>query len=341
MENGKIIELSSCVKQTRFSPDSSHYSMVESGPVFTVSNYFCPEKKTSINTGGDISDHDFYPGFSASHPPTQCVLIASRNRPMHLFHTDSGQSVSAYTAYSLTEEIVHPVAVKFSPQCKSIIAGFAHSTVKVWDVQRPGRQTGDMIFSTRKSRGSMKGIISAVEFANEDSFFAGTYSKSIGMFDLRDKAAKCMHVGSAAEIRGGVVQLRFIPESHLLISGHRTDRSIFAFDIRSPDLPLMELPRVVKTNQRFEFDIFKNRFLVTGDHYGDLTVFDLEKDGEIVLKNNLSPTPLVSTSVDQEGNVVAGFGTRRFADIKDSGDELSCGNGPSSSSFISFHRIVF
>jgi WD40 repeat protein len=246
--------------------------------------------------------------------------------------------VSAYTAYSLTEEIIHPICLKFSPLCKNIIGGFSSSTVKVWDVQRPGRQISDLIYSTRKSRGSVKGIVSAVEFATEDTFFAGTYSKAIALFDMRDKE-HCMHIGSDTPEFGGVVQLKYIPDTHTLLSGHRTDSAVLGFDVRKPDTPVLELPRVVKTHQRFEFDLLSSKGqLFAGDHYGDLTVFDLKKDGEIIFNKNISAFPLVSVSVSPEGYLVTGSGRRTFPDMLDSDDD-TCANPDRISSFVGFHRI--
>ena len=338
METTERFRCETCVKQTRFSPDFSNFSVVESGPFFRLRN-LATNSTAEINTGGDIFDHDFYPGFDQNNPLTECVLIASRNRPIHLFNTRSLGSVSAYTAYSVTEEIIHPITLKFSPQCKSIIAGFPSSTVKVWDVQRPGRQSSDLVLSTRKSRGSIKGIVSAVEFASEDSFFAGTYSKEIAMFDLRNKD-QCMRIGSGLNF-GGVVQLKFIPDLNIVFSGHRTDMSIRGFDVRYPDQPVLELPRVVKTYQRFEFDILaKKNIIVSGDHYGDLTVFDLKKDGAIILHKNLSSSPLVSVSVSSRGNIISGSGIRRFADIIDSEDEAGIPDSfDASASFFGLHTI--
>jgi WD40 repeat protein len=239
----------------------------------------------------------------------------------------------------MTEEIIHSIGLKFAPLCKNIIGGFSSSTVKLWDVQRPGRQISDLIYSTRKSRGSVKGIVSAVEFATEDTFFAGTYTKAIALFDIRDKA-HCMHIGSDTPEFGGVVQLKFLPETHTLLSGHRTDSAVLGFDIRKPDAPVLELPRVVKTHQRFEFDLLSSKSqLFAGDHYGDLTVFDLKKDGEIILNKNISACPLVSISVSPEGYLVTGSGVRSFPDMLDSDDDNL--KGPELiSSIVGFHRIA-
>ena len=313
----KTLPESECVKSVRLSPDGSTVAVVTTDPVFTVYPTDSPFGGAcrEIKAGGDIYDHDFYPGFSSANPLTQSVLIASRNRPVNLFNLVTGQVVSAYTAYSYTEEIVHPFSVRFSPHCTTILGGFNSSTVRVWDVQRPGRQTRDISTAS----GGQKGIVSAVEYCSDETFATGCYSRSICVWDLRDKS-QCMRVGEEVSF-GGVVQLK--ASGNLLLSGHRQDTSVNVWDIRSPDVPLMQLPRVTKTHQRFEFGLVDDRFVFAGDHYGDLTVFDLSKDGEIVIQESMSAgTPLVSVSA-VNGTVAVGYGCRRWGPIHAEDDDSS------------------
>jgi WD40 repeat protein len=294
---------------------------------FSVLKFFDspPLPELVIKTGGDIFDHDFYPGFSVAEPASQSVLIASRNRPVHLYSCVSGLPVSAYTAHSFTEQIVHPLSIKFSPQSRTIMGGFAQSTVRVWDVQRPGRQAQDLVFTTRKGQGTQKGIISSVCFANEDSFFAGSYSKDIFMYDIRDKK-QCMRIGSDNSAFGGVVQMDFLTDRNMLVSAHRMHNYMHCWDVRNPETPVMDLPRISKNHQRTSHSIVSDRYVFAGDHFGDLTVFDLQRDGEIVLKQNVSRSPLVSVSAvlmagDQSDvKVACGYGCRTYPGVPDDSD---------------------
>lgn len=291
----------------------------------------------ALNLGGVVYDHVFYPGFDSARPATQAVLVASCRRPIQLISVSSASILSAYTAYSFTDEIVHPISLRFSPACAHILAGFPASAVRVWDVQRPGKQVQDIVFSTRKGSHEMKGIVSAVAFLDEQTFVAGTYSKRIGVFDIRDKS-KCMQIGPEEEM-GGVVQLEEISSSagSLIVSGHRMDKFVRCWDLRSPDTPLMELPRVVKTQQRFQF-AHVGSMLLTGDHNGDLTVFDLANDGEILWQKNLSQSPLVALAATAEGRVASGSGQRQFPSLASSDDESL--DSPMKTGSLAFHRLV-
>ena len=320
------IESQYVVKQVRFTPDGSSVGLVTESSEFLLFRYFPTGKlpRLSVSTGGDIFDFDFFPFFTQSEPLTQSVLVASRNRPVQLVSCVSGLPVSAYTAYSFTEEIVHPLTVKFSPQGGSIVGAFAQSTLRLWDVQRPGRQERDLVLSTRKGQGTQKGIISAVCFAGEETIFAGSYSRDIFMYDLRDKA-RCMQIGGGMMSEfGGVVQLDFLQEKNLLVSGHRMDTSLYVWDVRSPDTALMELPRATNTHQRFSHSVFRDRFVFCGDSYGDLTVFDLDRNGDVSIKHKIADSPVVSVSAVADGDkarVACGYGCRSYSPIPDSSDE--------------------
>jgi WD40 repeat protein len=314
------------VKQVRYSPDKSALGKVTSDSIFRISD---KDGMQEIQTGDDIFDFDFYPAFSESVPESRAVLIASRNRPMRIFSVAQKSVISAYTAYSFTEEIVHPISVRFSPtSCARILAGFPQSTVRVWDVQRPGRQSEDLVFSTKRRQRSdaQKGIISAIEFGHSDEdFFAGSYSSSIWYYDLRtDWRSSRTLIGDNVRF-GGVVQLKFIPTRQLLLSGHRMDACVYGWDLRKPDSPLAEFPRIVKTNQRFEFDAIEDQFLVCGDHEGRLRVMDLTDPTRIPKEIDKNGVPLVSVSVGS-GQIACGYGVRSFEPVGSEDDSEDGGD---------------
>lgn len=329
-------------KSVRFSPDGSVVAVVQSDSKFRLCSRNLEVSLLNLNTGGDVYDFDFYPGFNADAGDSCSVLIGSRNRPIRLFNVGSGVAVSAYTAYSFTDEIIHPLSIRFSPQCQTILGGFPQATVRVWDVQHPGRQTRDIVFSTRKSKIGQKGIISAIEYFDENMFFAGSYSNSICMYDMRDKNAACNEIGTGTAEFGGVVQLK--AKDHTLISGHRMDTQIHVWDTRNAGTPLMSLPRIVKTHQRFEFDLFsvnEKKLLLTGDHYGDLTMFDLSHDGDIVFQKNISKSvPLVSVSVASDGTVATASGMRHFPKVAISDSSESEEMEDDITGCISIHSVV-
>jgi WD40 repeat protein len=200
----------------------------------------------------------------------------------------------------------------------------------VWDVQRPGRHIRDLVFSTRKGADgqSIKGIVSAVNYWNPDTILAGTYSKKIGMFDIRDKD-KGMILGQFAKM-GGIVQIESIPSRNAVVTNHRNDSySIRIWDVRNPERPVQELSRNFSNHQRSSFGVFKDKFVVAGDIDGNLHVFDLIS-GECVMTRAVSPgTPTVSVDVNDFGKVAVGCGARVFDPVGDSSDESDGGNSPS------------
>ena len=309
----------SYVKSAKFSPDGSAIAVTTDEPVMNVWYTFDvskPKISTKINCGDDISDFQFYPGFNTNIPQTQAVLVASRNRPIQLISSLSNSVISAYPAFSFTDEVVHPISLQFSPSCSTIAGSFPSSCVRIWDVQKPGRQIRDLIFSTRKQSNSFKGLISALTYFGEDILVAGSYGRQIRMFDIRD-SGKGMNIGETMKF-GGVVQLEAV--DRLIISGHRMDKYLYVWDVRKPDEPVLELNRIVKNNQRFRFSLVGADKVASGDHYGDLTVFDLQT-GDILLQHSVSDSRLVSVDVNGD-KLVAGSGCRVWDRMEgDSEDE--------------------
>jgi WD40 repeat protein len=263
-----------------------------------------------ISTGDTVFDFDV---------TDMGILIGSRNRPIHLVHAFSGAIRGSYTAYSNTEEIIHPYSVR-SDGTSSIIGGFAGSTIRIWDMQRPGRQMHALQFSTRKQTGNLKGIVGAVNYWNSpDTILAGTYSGMLGMFDSREMS-RCVLFGSPVTL-GGVVQISKISDRNLIISGHRNSKeSLLIWDMRKPDTPVFTVDRPFQTQQRSSFGIWKNRFICYGNDGGNFSVFDLDT-GTVVVDMKVSNQPTAAVDVCESGRVVVGSGQRRFSNVGESSDD--------------------
>ena len=313
------------VKNVCYSPDGSCLAVTASDSPFRLTTSQGVPVSSYV-TGGDIFDFDFYPGFSSSEPQTQAVLIASRNRPMQLVSTTNMSPLSAYTAYSFTDEVVHPICVRFSPTCQKIFGAFPQSTLRVWDVQRPGRQTDTITFSTKREKDEsvQKGILSAIDVASEDHIFVGSYSRSIFGYDLRDWKSSRTKFGCEKQTHvGGLVQLKYIESRSLLLSGHRMDRFVYGWDVRKPNEPVVHLGRKTGTNQRFTFDIVDDRMLFCGDSEGHLLTFDLDHSS-LVQEVNISDRANSVVSVSVKGGLVAcGVGTRTFAHVGSDDEEIT------------------
>ena len=285
--------VSECITSIRVVPsESPMFSLVTEGmngmEIWTKE---C-KKIGKINAGGEVFDHQFYPGPS----PSPTVLISSRRRPVQLINTVTGSVLSAYPAYSCTDEIVHAFSLSWSPACQSILGGFS-ACIKVWDVQRPGKQIRDIPF---------EGIVGATKYTNEQTVVGGTYSGRVGLFDVREKGRGFF---LTTEKSGGVFQLEIFND--LIVSGHRKDKYIRVWDIRSPESPLFILPREVKNYQKYQFAITES-VLFTGDQNGMFTGFDLKKGGEICIQKTLSTSPLVVVAATKDW-IVTGSGQRTFS----------------------------
>ena len=293
----------------------------------------------AFSPGGDIFDFDFFPGHLAAASETRCCIVSSRRRPVQLVSTISGQVASAYIGLSQVDEIIHPLSVRFSRNGARICGGFDNSQIKLWDVQRPGNAIADITLATRKQKASeeiQRGHIGSIAWRDSDSVvFAGSYKGSVFQHDFRQKeSGAVLHsqrriFSSENSPLGGVTMLQYVPQTQLLVSGHRgsRDKCLRVWDMRNVNEPLMELPRITTTYQRYEFAIVNSRYLVSGDGLGELTLFDLETDGSILGQWKIAsgPIPAVAATLwPSAANrlcVISGSGCREYPDYPDSGDE--------------------
>lgn len=77
--------------------------------------------------------------------------------------------------------------------------------------------------------------------------------------------------------KGGVTHLAFHPLSPVtLFVGSRRSSSIQVYDLRDTSVPVTELQREGKTNQRLVFDVDPwGRYLCSGDDEGTVKVWDI------------------------------------------------------------------
>ncbi|KAI8889136.1 WD40 repeat-like protein [Backusella circina FSU 941] len=149
--------------------------------------------------------------------------------------------------------------------------------IEIFDILRPGSSDSTK-FATipkRKSKKGQKGIISCIDFSPDYSglFAAGSYSKSIGIYDESNNELCLKLTGMDG---GGVTQVKFSKDGSLLFSTSRHANTIQCWDIRDTANVLYELPRPGKTNQRISFDIdATGQFLATGDQYGNALFYDI------------------------------------------------------------------
>ncbi|KAF7979744.1 hypothetical protein HWV62_41122 [Athelia sp. TMB] len=145
----------------------------------------------------------------------------------------------------------------------------------------------------------MKGIISTLSFCPSASAFyaAGTLTPTpapIALYDgAVDEPVIYLGLGDSERKRhgGGVTQLRFNPiKPHLLYGSFRRCGHIYAWDVRQAAGEPVYKYRFANsdsesgtkmTNQRLRFDVdIGGRWLSVGNQDGEISMFDLDSEGE-------------------------------------------------------------
>lgn len=241
--------------------------------------------------GGPVLDFCFFPGFTWDYLPTCCFLTSSQDHPIHLRDALSGTLRNTYRPYNQVDEVCHAFSLCFSIDGSRILAGFPQA-IRIFDVQRPGRQVEEWLLSTRKGRGQ-KGIIGALTAAPAAPglYAAGSYNRSVCIYHHSSRGKPVAWLADKQErvhMMGGVTQLAWVGEQ-LLLSGHRCDQWLRAWDLRmaggegeaAQDRALLHrFPRATRTHQRFLFGT-KDDLLTTGDDSGNVLLYSLSSLREV------------------------------------------------------------
>lgn len=221
-----------------------------------------------FNTGGPITD------FCMADADNRRVFVSSANRPIKLLDTVNLDVCSHYIAYSHVEDIEHPFRLCMSKDNSQLIGGF-DSVIKIWDVERPGRQVQDMKLSTRKGKEGLSGYVGALAPKDKSVIAAGTYSKTIALIDTRCSTdglfLPILEFGSTG---GGVNQLVCLSDGFTLVSGHRQDKKIRFWDTRNQSGPVSEFARDTPTSQCLKITKYKDNSVLAGDSKGFIHLFD-------------------------------------------------------------------
>ncbi|CAG8433432.1 1776_t:CDS:10 [Diversispora eburnea] len=243
--------------------------------VFEVSEELDLNPSLSIHSGETIYEFCWYP--LMSNPATCCFLSSSRDHPIHLWDAFTGKSRCSFTIINHRDQVVGPNSLSFN------LDG-SKNMIKMYDSNRPGYDGIECpTTTTRKSRDGQKGIISCLAFNPDFSglYAAGSYSQTIGLYDESNNKLLYLLRGSKSEPIGSVTQVLFSPDGNYLFSASRRDNHIRCWDIRNSGEILYNLYRQGDTNQRMSFDIDNTgRYLITGDQYGKIMIYDLNHDIE-------------------------------------------------------------
>jgi WD40 repeat protein len=240
-------------------------------------------------------------------------FTAPRDQPIHCRSLD-GELATTYRPINHLDEISAAVSLCFSVDGSTIYAG-GISALRVFDIQRPGKQVRSLTLATRRARkgSAQKGLIGciAVPQAASSLVACGSYGRSVCVYDLdAEKSANRPQLWLLDEGMGGVTHIEW-PDENFLVSGHRADPWLRVWDLRYPAEPVFRLPRSCKTQQRLLFDA-REDLVVSGDDSGVVHAYSLAT-GEVTGSVRCSTAPVVAARWSPAGDLVlTSTGTRSF-----------------------------
>lgn len=228
----------------------------------------------TIKEGGIIYDTCWFPFMNSWSPETCCFLSTSKESPVHLWDAYTGELRATYRPYNQVDEIEAPISVQFVDYGKAVWCGFKN-TLRIFDAQRPGRQTSTIDFKTDFP--NVRGLVSCIRDnpVMPGLVAFGTYSKYIGLY--KDGPICIFQVGS------GVTQIEFSPCGTKMFTGVRRSNEFLCWDLRKPGTLLCSFHgrRSDQTNQRIHFSLSPaENQIISGGTDGCIAVWDLPPDCE-------------------------------------------------------------
>ncbi|XP_010449051.1 PREDICTED: telomerase Cajal body protein 1-like [Camelina sativa] len=271
-----------------------------------------------INEGESVYDFCWYPYMSVSDPLTCVFATSTRDHPIHLWDSTSGELRCTYRAYDAMDEITAAFSVGFNPGGTKIFAGY-NSSIRVFDLHRPGRDFGQ--YSTlQKNKEGQAGILSTLAFSptNSGMLAVGSYGQTTGIY--REDNMELLYVLHGQE--GGVTHVQFSKDGNYLYTGGRKDPYILCWDMRKSVETVYKLYRATEnTNQRVFFDIEPcGRHLGTGGQDGLVHMYDLQTGNWVSGYQAASDTVNTFSFHPYLPMAATSSGHRRFA-IPDDDDE--------------------
>ncbi|XXG58957.1 hypothetical protein AAC387_Pa04g1132 [Persea americana] len=227
-----------------------------------------------VHEAESVYDYCWYPYMSASDP-TSCVFASTtRDHPIHLWDSISGQLRCTYRAYDNMDEITAAFSIAFNLSGTKLFAGY-NKSLRVFDIHRPGRDF-EQYSTLQGNKDGQSGIISTIAFSptRNGMLATGSYSQTTAIYAEDNMELLYVLHGQM----GGVTHVTFSKDGNYLYTGGRKDPYILCWDIRNTADIVYKLYRSSEnTNQRILFDIETcGRHLGTGGQDGQVHIYDLQ-----------------------------------------------------------------
>lgn len=235
------------------------------------------------------------------------IAVASNNRPIVLYNSETCKTVCHYVPFNSIESIDSPLSIDFTADGSSLVAG-GFECLRLFNVQRPGSEHSVIKLSeSRASRNGIKGRVSSLCLRKDPTNLAaiGTFNHGLGILDLRSEDLLFQCSGAV----GSVLQLAFSLDGWSLFSYSRKESHIKEWDLRSMNLAnTIDRPNMEATNQRLHFGCLKGGGLAFGDCLGNIYV---HRNGERVVKlDQVHQHPVTGVACFDDDSLVSCCGDR-------------------------------
>lgn len=192
--------------------------------------------------------------------------IASRqHEPIQMWDAFTSELRCSYRGYNAVDEVESALSVMFSSDGEQVIGGYK-KTIKIFQTNIPGRDCTS--FAIKSPASAL-----ALDSTQRSCLAVGSWNGQINLFDQRHLIEEPVERLNGHS--GGVTLIKFLDDVYI-VSGARKDNSLLMWDIRNSGKPVLNLTRMVDTNQRIHFDISGDgKWLTSGDTNGLLHVWDI------------------------------------------------------------------
>jgi telomerase Cajal body protein 1 len=223
--------------------------------------------QSSVPVGESIYDIDWYPQMNSATQGTSCYAVTSRDHPVHLFDSISGELRSSYNCVNRLDELDSALSVAFNNDGSKLYAG-ADSVVYCFDVASPGAQVSVVrTTKSKKDKRGIKGLISCLAFNPDRSgvYAAGSFAHSVGVY-VENQSKSALEL---QQLGCGVTCMKWSRCGSYLWVGGRKTKDIQCWDIRHSRREVGRVPREASSNQKLCFDLDPwGRYIASGDSNG-------------------------------------------------------------------------